>query len=85
MSHFYGVVNGQAKTEATRRGSKSKGLETTAASWQGAVKVRLWHDEATGLDMAEVMLTPWRGQGVHQSLYRGPVTGATAVLAKESA
>jgi hypothetical protein len=31
MSHFYGVVTGQAKTQATRRGSKLTGLRVAAA------------------------------------------------------
>ena len=73
MSHFYGIVEGQAKTQATRRGSKRKGSTTTAASWQGAVKVELSHDEMTGRDMVVVRLTPWRGVGQSKLLYEGPV------------
>jgi hypothetical protein len=42
MAHFYGTLKGQAG-EATRRGSKGSGLKVAAASWNGAVYVRLWH------------------------------------------
>ena len=42
MSHFYGTIRGQAG-QATRRGSKSSGLTTEAASWNGVVRVTLDH------------------------------------------
>jgi hypothetical protein len=74
MSHFYGIVNGYTqKTEATRRGFKTHGLTTTAASWNGAVKVHLWHDKDRDIDMAEIYLIPWHGNGTSEVIYRGPV------------
>lgn len=51
MAHFYGTIKGQ-RGQASRLGGKTSGLETYAASWQGAVSVRLWVDEATGKDMS---------------------------------
>jgi hypothetical protein len=71
MAHFYGVVSGQARTEATRRGSKNTGLHTTAASWQGSVRTYLY--ERDGIDYARVMLEPWHGAGTTRVLYDGPV------------
>lgn len=69
MSHFYGVLKGQ-RGEATRAGNKSSGLTTTAASWAGAIEVRL-HVDALGRDCYEVVQTPWHGRGVAQTLARG--------------
>ena len=76
MAQFWGTIKG-ARGEASRLGHKASGLDTYAASWQGAVSVRLWHDATTGRDMAQVELTTHHGAGVHRSLYRGPVSGAT--------
>ena len=76
MAQFWGTIKG-ARGEASRLGHKASGLDTYAASWQGAVSVRLWHDAKTGRDMAQVELTTHLGAGVHRSLYRGPVSGAT--------
>lgn len=73
MAHFYGIVDGSAKTEATRCGTKVSGLSTTAASWQGAIRTRIWHCEETGEDMCEVRMIPWQGAGETQTLYRGPI------------
>jgi len=75
MAQFFGTIKG-SRGEASRLGGKSSGLDTYAASWQGAVSVRLWHDEKSGLDMAQVELTTHHSVGVHRSLYRGPVSGA---------
>lgn len=77
MSHFYGTLQGN-RGEATRCGSKSSGVVTYAASWQGAVRVQLYYDEATGKDMASVELVPWRGVGAYQTIYDGPVGGIEA-------
>jgi hypothetical protein len=73
MAHFYGIVSGRGRTTASRVGRKATGLQTTAASWQGAVKVSLY--ERAGVDHALVELTPWRGAGVTRVLYDGPVAG----------
>ena len=72
MAHFYGIVEGQAKAQATRRGTRNSGLKTIAASWQGSVHVDLY--ESDGTDYAVVSLEPWRGTGTSHELYRGPVS-----------
>jgi len=45
MSQFYGTLNGQARTVATRRGSKNSGVTATAASWAGAVRVSVSEED----------------------------------------
>ena len=74
MAHFRGSVSG-GRTQASRLGHKPTGLETTAASWQGAAHVRLWHDASSNTDMVVVALTQHHGAGVSPDvvLYRGPV------------
>lgn len=74
MAHFYGTLRGQ-RGQASRLGGKGSGLETYAASWEGAVLVRLWVDEVKGVDMCLVTLTPHKGVGTSKVLYEGPVSG----------
>jgi hypothetical protein len=70
MAKFYGAVRGQ-RGEATRLGGKKSGIETIAASWQGAVKVELY--DRDGKDFARVSLMPWHGHGTNAIIYDGPV------------
>lgn len=72
MAHFYGTLQG-ARGEASRLGHKSSGLQTVAASWNGAVRVSLEHRD--GKDYATVELRPWHGRGTSRVLYDGPVDG----------
>jgi hypothetical protein len=73
MAHFYGILKG-GRGEVTRTGHKTTGLETTAASHEGCVKVELWHDE-DGFDLVRVDLQPWCGKGVTRRLYCGRIDG----------
>src|SRR5512145_448179 len=73
MAKYYGVLEGSAKKVATRCGSASSGLVTIAASWSGAVQVRLYEED--GVEMASVSLIPWHGAGTTRTLYTGPVNG----------
>jgi hypothetical protein len=72
MAHFYGTIQGN-RGQASRLGSKNSGFHTIAASWEGAVVTRLWHDEESGVDWCEVRLSTWGGMGTERLLYRGPV------------
>jgi len=76
MAHFYGKTSGSAGTSGTRCGTKKSGIESIAASWQGAVRTTLYYDKETDTDMVVVSLIPWKGVGVNQELYQGPVNGA---------
>lgn len=71
MAQFYGKIQGQ-RGEATRLGSKTSGLRTTAASWEGAVRVRLDHIDGAW-DEARISLATWHGAGNDVRLYAGPV------------
>jgi hypothetical protein len=62
MAHFYGTLVGQAG-KATRRGSKSSGLITEAASWNGVVTVTL--DHRHGQDHYTVEIGQWQNNGPH--------------------
>ena len=75
MARFYGSLCG-SRGEASRLGTKSSGLRTVAASWNGAVEVQLY--ERDGVDYARVALMPWHGHGAQRELYDGPVSGAPA-------
>ena len=64
MSKFYGQVEGQASTVASRRGSANSGLKVSAQSWEGSVIVRLWENNE-GETMVEISKaegsTSWGG------------------------
>jgi len=62
MSRFYGTVDGQAATQATRRGSTASGITTYAAGWRGAIRVDVFVD-ADGRDSFQVHLVPWQSSG----------------------
>jgi len=70
MSHFYGSVQGN-RGDATRGGSKASGFDTVAASWDGSIRVWLYHDEETGKDMYKVSQEPWRGHGISKPIAEG--------------
>lgn len=52
MSHFYGGVRG-GRGEATRCGSKRRGIEAYAKSWLTCVKVH--YDHVDGVDRIRVI------------------------------
>ena len=68
MSRFYGIVKGQARTEATRRGSSSSGLTTKSASWNGAVITTLYEDK-NGNDCFSIKLDKWYGKGITKIIH----------------
>ena len=70
MSQFYGTLQGQSKTRATRRGSKNSGITVQAASWAGGVRVEVYAD-AEGCERYRVELIPWQGRGEHKTLAEG--------------
>lgn len=70
MSHFYGTLQGH-RGKATRCGSKASGIETVAASWDGAIEVHVWHDKETGKDCFTILQRPWHGRGINQDIAHG--------------
>lgn len=77
MSHFYGTVEGNARSRATRQGSKNGGLVTHAAGWNGAIKVIVFHDEERNEDRYVVQLVPWGGAGHNPQLIAEGVLDAS--------
>ena len=71
MSHFYGTVEGSAKTIATRTGTISSGIQTFCASYAGAIKCSVYRKD--GVDYGRVEKKPWRGFGESRLLYDGPL------------
>ena len=70
MSHFYGTLTG-GTGESTRCATKKTGLTAVAASWKGAISVRIYHEEATGRDKFEICQREWQGAGVYEPLAYG--------------
>jgi hypothetical protein len=77
MAQFFARIQG-ARGEALRLGNKQSGIRAKVASWQGAVYVEIFHNAATGEDIAFVKLAPWNGEGRDLMLYHGPVSGKDA-------
>lgn len=61
------------------------GITAVAASDKGAVRVALWHDEATGKDHFEVSQELWQGVGDKQFIARGIVGEALPGKSDENA
>ena len=70
MARFIGTVRG-SKGEATRLGAPPVGLYVKAAGWHGYVEVRLFVDNITGKDWAQVHMVDRNGDG--RTIYRGPI------------
>jgi hypothetical protein len=72
MSHFYGTLQGM-RGEATRCGSKDSGIDTVAASWKGAIRVSVYHDDETGEDRYDIAQSTWQSSGINQSIATGVI------------
>jgi len=55
MSRFYASIEGQAKTQATRRGGKESGIRGHIRSWGLGIEV-IGRDD-NGIDIFEVWVT----------------------------
>jgi hypothetical protein len=74
MSHFYATIPTSArKTVPTARGHKSTGVSLIGASWRGAIRLDLSHNDDTGLDEFQVTMMPWHGAGDFAILAKGTV------------
>ena len=70
MSHFYGCAQGN-RGYASRGGSKKSGYHTIAASWDGAIEVRLDYDPKTDKNIYIVYQSKWHGKGIEREIARG--------------
>lgn len=55
MAHFYGTINGAAKTMASRTGTKNSGIESHIRGWDIGCRVFVSH--CNGLDVVTVYRT----------------------------
>jgi hypothetical protein len=60
MAQFRGTVQG-VRGPASRLGSKASGLTVVARSWNGEVRVNLYHDRRDGLDRYQIVINPESG------------------------
>lgn len=67
MSHFYASVQGRARTEATRRGSKSSGIDAHISSWDKGIRVTCHYDSEKDVNVFSVYLT---GGSKHSNRYK---------------
>lgn len=76
MARFYGSVHG-SRGKVSRLGGKSSGLTAIAASYSGAVRAHVY--DRDGEDWCRIELMPWKGAGVNEVLYDGPVSSVHRV------
>lgn len=86
MSHFYGSIpRSSRRTVPTACASKGSGLTVRAASWEGAIEVRLEFNEAMQENRYEVWKTPHHGVGETKLLAKGVVgESRVKVMVKEA-
>lgn len=73
MAHFYGTVEGNARSIVTRCGTKNSGIHTIAACWDGAIEASLVWDAEAELNRFWVYEIPWHGSGQDRVLLRGVI------------
>ena len=73
MSHYYGTVEGSARSIVTRCGTKNSGIHTIAASWEGAIETSIIWDIDRGVNNFWVYETPWHNVGQHRMLLSGVI------------
>jgi len=78
MPRFYGTIHGDAKTVTSRRCHE---IITHAASWAGAIRVRVWLDPHTNIERFNVDMVPWKGAGPSHELASG-VVGVDPTVAR---
>jgi hypothetical protein len=59
MAHFYGIIDshGRSKTDATRQGSKDRGMSGYVSGWDIGGKIVLGHSSLTDLDWCDIYAT----------------------------
>ena len=70
MSHFYGSIQGN-RGATTRGGTKTSGYHTIAASWDGAIEVKLIYHPKTDKNHYVIYQSKWHGKGVEQPITSG--------------
>lgn len=77
MAHFRGTMVG-SRGETSRLGTKSSGLKSRLASWDGAVEIELRYEPSTGKNLCIVTQTQHHGAGCYQEIARFEIGKLTA-------
>ena len=72
MAHFYRTVEGN-RGHTSRLGTKSSGIESCVASWDGAIVTEMYWDDAEKINKFTVRNIPWHGVGNSDLLLQGIV------------
>jgi hypothetical protein len=72
MAHFYGTIDshGRSKTDATRQGSKDRGMSGYVSGWDIGGKIVVGHNSNTDLDWCEIYATGGSNGGSEYPLAR---------------
>ena len=65
MAHFYGEIEGQARTTATRRGSKNSGISAHVRGWEIGAGVQ-WFVNDEGGGSVSIRLTSGSNGRLHE-------------------
>lgn len=76
MAHFYVSAEG-SRGGASRLGTKTSGVVATAASWKGAIEVRLFVN-TSGQDAFRITQRTWKGAGIDEVLAEGVIGEPTS-------
>lgn len=71
VAKFMGVLRG-SRGSVTRLGTGISGMNVVAASWEGAIEVRLSLAE-DGSHHVTIVVVPWHGTGSYREIYDGPL------------
>jgi hypothetical protein len=74
MAHFYGSMDGSARTTATRCGTKSSGITAHIRGWDNGVEISGYHDTDTGNDVFIIRMTGGSNRKSVRNAYVGYVT-----------
>ena len=86
MAQFYGTISGQAKTEASRLGSKKSGISGHIRGWNQGGKVSCWYNDKNDMDMCEIYATEGSNGGSSTLVARtNPETGKVEPVVQDEA
>ena len=80
MAHYYGRIIGSAKTDATRRGFKSTGIEARADSWTVGARVVLKWSEQLQTDIVTLYHTTGSGSYGSRIMSYAIIDGTFTIL-----
>ena len=78
MAHFFGALetSKQGSKRSTRCGTKKETMFATISTADGAICLRVTHDEKTGRDVYALEHETHQGRGISGTIIKGKVGGA---------